>query len=522
MMAKIIPFPKMTEEEFCAKMNDKWWRMNHLYYIIDKQGNRVLFKCNEAQEYLYKNQWYMNLILKDRQRGMTTFIDLYILDDVLWYPDLEAGIIAHKEADAIKIFRRKIKYPYEQLPDFIRDRRPLLTKRTDELAFPNNSYVYVSTSMRSGTVQRLHLSEFGKVCAKYPEKAREIVSGSLEAVHPGAIVWIESTAEGREGYFYNYCQDALNLQQSHRKPTKLEFKLFFYGWTEDKDKQTSEPVPLTTGDHQYFTKIERELGVELTDGQKWWYSAKKKIQREEMFKENPATIAEAFAAAVEGSYYATDIAEAREQGRITVVPHIDGITVDTWWDLGYDDSTSIWFTQTVGREIHIISYYEAHGEGLLHYGKTLDSMAREGGWMYGYHTGPHDTMKHELGPGKTIMEQGRDLVDPVTKEKYSINFTVAKRIENQQEGIEAVRSILPYCWFDEEKTTITLGNTSREKLVGLPSLENYRREYDEKWESFKKSPLHNWASHGSKAFETMAISHSFGAHENNDLRSAFG
>uniref|UniRef100_A0A6M3K993 Putative terminase n=1 Tax=viral metagenome TaxID=1070528 RepID=A0A6M3K993_9ZZZZ len=512
----------MTLDELKAHMHDKWWRMNNLYHIIDRHGKKVLFRCNEAQTVLFNNMWYMNLILKDRQRGMTTFIDLYILDDVLFYPDLEAGIIAHKEADAIKIFRRKIKYPYEHLPDAIKRDRPLTTKRNDELSFPNNSYVYVSTSMRSGTVNRLHLSEFGKVCAKYPEKAKEIVSGSLEAVHPGSIVWIESTAEGREGYFYNYCMDAQKLEREKRNPTKLEFKLFFFGWTGDQNKRTSEQVPLTSADHQYFDRVEKTLGIQLDDEQKWWYAAKKRIQREEMKKENPATPEEAFEAAIEGAYYSSDILEARESGRITKVPHIEGILVDTWWDLGYDDSTAIWFTQTVGREIHVISYYEAHNEGLLHYAKVLDSMAKEGGWIYGYHKGPHDTLRHELGTGKTIQEQGQDLKDPVTGKKYPLIFSVAERITEQQEGIEAVRSILPYCWFDEENTTISLGKTSHEKRVGLPSLENYRKEYDEKRETFLSRPLHNWASHGAKAFETMAISHQFGCHESDDLRAAFG
>jgi hypothetical protein len=513
----------MNLDELEKNMHDKWWRLNHLYYIIDKHGKRVLFKCNEAQSFLYNNMWFMNLVLKDRQRGMTTFIDLYILDDALFYPDLEAGIIAHKESDAIKIFRRKIKYPYDNLPAEIKRERPLLTKRNDELAFPNNSYVYVSTSMRSGTVNRLHLSEFGKVCAKFPEKAKEIVSGSLEAVHPGSIVWIESTAEGREGYFYNYCDDAQKLAISGRKPTKLEFKLFFFGWTEDRDKRTTEPIQLTSADNLYFDKLEKRLGIKLDDEQKWWYAAKKKIQREEMKKENPATIEEAFEAAIEGAYYSTELLDARDQGRIGHVPHVEGIPVDTWWDLGYDDSTSIWFTQTVGRQIRAIAYYEAHNEALLHYGKEMHQLATAGGWIFGTHTGPHDTLKHELGTGKTLQEQAKDLVDPVTGEDYSFIFSVANRISSQQEGIEAVRSILPYCWFDELATTITLGHTSHEKKVGLPSLENYRKEYDEKRETFVPRPLHNWASHGAKAFETLAITHEFKyRRDDDDLKSAFG
>lgn len=505
-----------------SNLENKWWRLNHLYHIIDKYGRRVLFKPNEAQQKLFDNMWYMNLILKDRQRGMTTFIDLYILDDVLFYPDLEAGIIAHRQPDAIKIFRRKIKYPYENLPEELKSERPLTTKRTDELAFPNNSYVYVSTSMRSGTVQRLHLSEFGKVCAKFPDKAKEIVSGSLEAVHPGSIVWVESTAEGKEGYFYDYCQDAIQIKQEGRQPTKLEWKLFFYGWTEDRDKRLDKPVPLTKTDVKYFEKVEERLGITLSDEQKWWYAAKRKIQREEMKKENPATPEEAFEAAIEGAFYAEDIAILREKGRIIDVPHIPGIFVDTWWDLGFDDFTSIWFTQTVGREIHVIDYYENNRAGLAHYGKMLYKKTEKYSYQYGKHMGPHDTMKHELGPGKTLVEQAYKLIHPVDGKNYSFRFSASNRINYEMEGITAVRNILPFCLFDKTNTTLSRMIGAREKQVGLPSLENYRAEYDEKLESFRQKGLHNWASHGAKAFETMAITHEFKSVASNALQDAFG
>jgi hypothetical protein len=501
-----------------SNLEDKWWRLNNLYWIIDKQGKRILFKANPAQRYLYENMHYMNLILKDRQRGMTTFIDLYILDDVLFYPDLEAGIIAHRQPDAIKIFRRKIKYPYDNLPDEIKAERPLITKRSDELAFPNNSYVYVSTSMRSGTVQRLHLSEFGKVCAKYPEKAKEIVSGSLEAVHPGSITWIESTAEGSEGYFYEYCQDAIERDKANIRPNKLEFKLFFFGWTTDPDKRLSDPVELTSKDDEYFGNLEKRLNIELSDDQKWWYAAKHKIQRQEMKKENPATPEEAFSAAIEGAYYGDDMAIAREQGRICVVPYIESIPVDTWWDLGFRDSTSIWFTQTVGREIHLIRYYENRLKGLLHYGMKL----AEFGYSYGSHNGPHDTLKHELGPGKTLAEQAANLQDDEGND-YSFILSSGKRINNEQEGISAVRGILQYCYFDSANCTISVTLAEdKVKKVGIPSIENYRAEWDPDKEAYRDKPLHNWASHGAKALETMAITHQFGRRSGDWLSDVFG
>jgi hypothetical protein len=78
-----------------------------------------------------------------------------------------------------------------------------------------------------------------------------------------------------------------------------------------------------------------------------------------------------FESAAPGAYYANELRWAREQGRITKVPYQSGVPVDTWWDLGVDDSTSIWFSQDVGREIHILDYYESRGEGLDHYARVL-------------------------------------------------------------------------------------------------------------------------------------------------------
>lgn len=504
-----LPEDYQDRKQLVVILSDKWKRLNSLYWIIDKEGKRVRFRLNVDQQRLFESLWYMNLILKDRQRGFTTVIGLYILDECLFNDNVEGGIIGHNLDDTKKIFRRKIKYPYDNLPEWVRASRPSITDRVDELAFPNNSTIYVSTSMRSGTLQYLHLSEFGKVCAKFPEKAKEIVSGSFEAVKPGQIIWVESTAEGKEGAFYEYCQEAQRVEQSGRPLTMLDFKFFFYGWPDDPEKVLDGPYPLTEADNKYFRGLESKIGKKLSDRQKYWWAAKNKILREDMKKENPGTPEEAFEAAVEGAYYSTEFVEAREEGRITSVPHVKGIPVDSWWDLGYTDSTSIWFSQTVGREIHIIGYYENQGEGLLHYAIEIYRMAKDNEWIMGRHTGPFDTMKHELGSGKTIFEQAKDLVDTTSGERYPLIFDVATRIEHQQQGIEAVRRIFPFCWFDEEKTTTSIKTGGKDRAVGVPSLESYRKEYDENKETFRNIPLHNWASHGAKAFETMAISHSF-------------
>ena len=93
--------------------------------------------------------------------------------------------------------------------------------------------IRVSTGFRSGTYQRLLVSEFGKICAKSPDVAKEIVTGSLNTVSSDQVIAIESTAEGRSGYFYEYCQTAQAIQQSGRELTPMDMRFFFFPWFDE-------------------------------------------------------------------------------------------------------------------------------------------------------------------------------------------------------------------------------------------------------------------------------------------------
>src|SRR5690606_23034444 len=127
--------------------------------------------------------------------GFTTFIQLVFLDLVLFNSNMRCGTIAQDRDTAKAIFQDKIKTPYDWLPDALKAQRPTIRDSANELALSNNSVLRVGTSMRGGTLQYLHVSEFGKTCAKFPDKAREIVTGSLNTVKAGQFVFIESTAE---------------------------------------------------------------------------------------------------------------------------------------------------------------------------------------------------------------------------------------------------------------------------------------------------------------------------------------
>lgn len=187
-------------------------------------------------------------------------------------------------------------------------------------------------------------------------------------------------------------------------------------------------------------------------------------------------------ATIQGAIYGSDLALAREQSRITSVPHDQTVRVDTWWDLGVADSTVIWFTQDVGREIRVIDYYEASGEGLPHYASVLDRK----GYLYGRHTAPHDIAVRELGSGRSRIETAATL---------GIKFETSPSI-GLDEGIHATRMLFPRLWFDAKKCG-----------PGLEALAHYRREYNKRLSEFKSTPVHDWSSHASDALRTLGVSH---------------
>lgn len=189
-----------------------------------------------------------------------------------------------------------------------------------------------------------------------------------------------------------------------------------------------------------------------------------------------------FTQGIVGSYYAKYILECREDSRIGKVPWDNQTIVHTAWDLGVGDSTCIIFFQTIGKEIHVIDYYEASGEGLPHYAKIL----KDKPYLYGQHYAPHDIEARELSHGLSRREVAASL---------GIRFTVLKTLKiSKEEAIECVRGRFNRCWFDENKCR---------RLILC--LENYRKIWNEKMQCYQERPVHDWASHGADAFSYMML-----------------
>ena len=191
-----------------------------------------------------------------------------------------------------------------------------------------------------------------------------------------------------------------------------------------------------------------------------------------------------FTAAMLGAYYG----KLMESAKVGSVPWEPTLPVQTWWDLGIRDATAIWFVQLAGREIRVIDYYEYSGVGLDHYAKVL----KEKPYAYGEpmravggHLVPHDASVRELGA------HGKRRID--TMASLGLQARMVPKI-SVEEGIQAVRNIIPRCRFDKDNCT-----------RGIEALRQYRQEWDTKLQAFKGNPLHDWASNGADAFRYGAV-----------------
>ena len=154
----IIDERPKDEKDYQRLLGIKIWRLNNLYWIKDRDGQRVKFRLNPPQKYFHEHKHCRNIILKARQIGFTTYIQIDMLDDALFRKFLNCGVIAHNKDDAESFFKDKIKFAYDEMPDHIKSVIVAKSDSARELEFSNKSRIRLSTSFRSGTNQQLHVS----------------------------------------------------------------------------------------------------------------------------------------------------------------------------------------------------------------------------------------------------------------------------------------------------------------------------------------------------------------------------
>ena len=468
---------KQTLENFSSRD----WRLNNTYWItsdMDGETKKMCFTMTDAQRELYDNMHNKNIILKSRQHGITTFMVLLMLDSILYNHSFHCGFVAQDRDSAEDIFYKKVLYAYDNLPEGIRRARPALRKSGKMLVIDHGngstSSLRVGTSLRSGTYSYIHISEYGKICAKDPQKASEIISGCLNA-GVSCVVTIESTAEGNFGRFFDICQRA---EFHEGELTSMDYQFFFFGWTRHRGNI------LKCADFDYSPDlVEYFADKNLTRDQMNWYSKKRDEQGDLMKQEFPTTPAEAFEQSMEGSYYLFELRKARNEKRISEeIVYNPNYAVHTAWDLGIDDYTAVWLFQHIGDKYCFIDYFELSDRSGLPGGVSkLESYP----YNWGSHIGPHDIKVTEFGTGMSRVE--------IAQQNYGLAFEVAPKL-SIADGIEASRRILSSCCFNSLKCEI-----------GLSRLTNYRKQFDDKRQIFVARPEHDDSSHGADSFRTFAV-----------------
>ncbi|MGP3505908.1 terminase [Paracidovorax citrulli] len=486
------------EAELARCLMDPEWRLfsGCLYQIIvkgesDDDDSFVMpFKPNRAQRRFIMRLWNRNLILKARQLGFTTLIALMWLDHALFNGNQRCGMIAQDRETAEAIFRDKVVFAYDHLPEEIRQRFPLARASTKELLFAhNNSSLRVATSVRGGTIHRLHVSEFGKICAKFPHKAVEVVTGSFQAVPLSGIIVVESTAEGQDGEFYRMCQRAMALVTGAGRLTASQYRFHFYAWWQDPAYRMDPAGVVVSQELQdYFDEIESLMGCTIDTGQRAWYVEKLNNDfagaEDQMWREYPSTPQEAFQQSTKGNYYAKELMLVRKRGGITTVPMLD-LPVFTFWDIGSSDGTAIWFMQCSRMQDRFIGYYEEHDEDLRHYATELQRR----GFVYGGHFLPHDADHKRLGDyNKSVKEQLQGLL-PGHK------FFIVPRVTELMTGILTTRKHFKSAWFDLEGTK-----------KGVERLAHYKKKWSQADARYLDSTpdKSNGCSEGADAFRQWA------------------
>jgi phage terminase large subunit len=186
--------------------------------------------------------------------------------------------------------------------------------------------------------------------------------------------------------------------------------------------------------------------------------------------------------AVTGAVYKEQLVAAEKEGRVTRVPYDASRPVDTFWDLGFGDNVSIWFAQSIGFEFRLIDFVSDHLKDVSFYLAELNKRP------YVYRTAflPHDARARTLAAG------GRSVQQLVEAGGYKVRIVPNLSLVD---GMAAVRTIFNRCWFDQDKCA-----------EGIQALKHYRYEFDEQLGTFKRDPLHDWASHPADAFRYFAVS----------------
>lgn len=518
-----------TDPALRAMVEDQEWRLNNLYWIEDKEGNLVRFRMKPAQRKFYHRMHYRNEILKARQLGLSTFVELLILDCCLFNRRWHAGIIdksekeAHKKLEKITLAYQLLDYVPDdpsdedralaQIGAEIKQEVPYLGKpKAGEVRWVNGSIVEAKATVRGGTLQFLHVSEMAYVSARMPQRAKEVKNGALNTVKAGMYIVKESTHEGgRSGDNYVMVRQAM-ANEAKAELSPLDYRFHFLNWLEDPEYTLDAKywdIPPARDDKAgwaereylegYFAQVEKFVG-KLTSGQKAWYASQWRALGVGIRQEFPTTPDEAFDVMPEATIFGMEMEWLQSAGRVGVEFEPQRRRpVYVSWDLGLSDYTCLWLFQ-VGADgkFYALDFYAAKGEQVDHYVGVVRAWESKYALRVTRHLLPHDA-RHQQWQGLSVEGQLKEA-----------GFTVKSLpvTSSLQTSLQACREVLMSCVF-HERLLYNLKWKTEELPGGVRCLQNYAWQ-PESMKTGKQEPLHDRHSHGADAFRYFCEGYKLG------------
>lgn len=343
--------PLVTEKQLL----NKDWRLSNLYKVKNKKKQLVTFKLNRAQAHFHANKHSRNIILKSRQLGFTTYEAIDSLDDILFVENFDALFIAHGLEPAKDIFDNKIDLAWVNF-----QLRPLYEAEMDsarrlKVGFGNNTFssITVDTSGRSGTFSRLHITEFATLCRDYPDRAREVLEGSIPAIPTSGRVDIESTAQESTGLFFDLFWQAYDRGDPKHQ---TQFKAFFYNWQWDEEVDSTDVINDLPNEFRVYQKkyklSDREISyyylkfISLGEHERNWATMK---------KEYPTTPEEAFEGAGDKLF---DIEKVGLQKVLTPIEEYNNFRIYKKYILGHRYGIGCDVAEGIGRDSSTIVVWD--------------------------------------------------------------------------------------------------------------------------------------------------------------------